>query len=91
LNSKLGNYLLQDSPRTGTGDLILSVQAIDPIRIPLPNKNNDNLVSSIEQHVTKIIDHYSKKIDDELNTMIYKLYRLTPQEIQIIENLTPIN
>jgi len=25
LNSKFGNYLLQDSPKTGTGDLLISV------------------------------------------------------------------
>lgn len=34
LNSKMGHYLLKDSPKTGTGDLLVSVQAIEPIKIP---------------------------------------------------------
>jgi hypothetical protein len=34
LNSLLGNYLLSGSPKTGTGDLLVSVQAIEPILIP---------------------------------------------------------
>ena len=35
LNSKIGHYLLKDSPKTGTGDLLISVQAIEPLKIPL--------------------------------------------------------
>lgn len=34
LNSLVGNYLLSFSPKTGTGDLLVSVQAIEPILIP---------------------------------------------------------
>ena len=34
LNSKMGNHMLQDSPKTGTGDLLISVQAVKPLRIP---------------------------------------------------------
>ena len=34
LNSLLGNYLLSFSPKTGTGDLIVSVQAIESILMP---------------------------------------------------------
>lgn len=29
LNSPMGHYLLKDAPKTGTGDLLVSVQAID--------------------------------------------------------------
>ena len=35
LNSKIGHYLLKDAPKTGTGDLLISVQAIEPLKIPL--------------------------------------------------------
>jgi hypothetical protein len=45
LNSKLGNYLLQESPKTGTGDLLISVQAVEPIRIPIPTKEIDDKFS----------------------------------------------
>ena len=34
LNSKIGHYLLKDAPKTGTGDLLTSVQAIEPLKIP---------------------------------------------------------
>ena len=34
LNSPLGRYLLKDSPKTGTGDLLISVQALEPLLIP---------------------------------------------------------
>ena len=40
LNSKFGKYLLQDSPTTGMGDLIVSVQAIEPICVPKISTNN---------------------------------------------------
>jgi len=33
-NSKMGHYLMKDSPKTGTGDLLISVQAIEPLKIP---------------------------------------------------------
>lgn len=33
-NSKMGHYLMKDSPKTGTGDLLVSVQAIEPLKIP---------------------------------------------------------
>ncbi len=38
LNSKLCNQeLFRLSPKTGTGDLIISVQALNPLRVPIPN------------------------------------------------------
>src|SRR5690606_7827281 len=40
LNSKFGKYLMKDSPKTGTGDLLISVQAIEPLQIPIPNKSD---------------------------------------------------
>ena len=39
LNSKIGHYLLKDSPCTGTGDLLISVQAIEPLKIPMLSNN----------------------------------------------------
>ena len=34
LNSPIGHYLLKDAPKTGTGDLLVSVQAIEPSSWP---------------------------------------------------------
>ena len=38
LNSYMGNYLFAASPRTGTGDLIISVQAFEPVPVPKLSK-----------------------------------------------------
>ena len=40
LNSKMGHYLLQDTPTTGTGDLLVSVQAVEPLLIPPPRDDS---------------------------------------------------
>jgi len=34
-NSNMGHYLMKDAPKTGTGDLLISVQAIEPLKIPI--------------------------------------------------------
>ena len=48
LNSKIGHYLLKDSPCTGTGDLLISVQAIEPLKIPkAQNDSFDELLCRI--------------------------------------------
>ena len=68
LNSPMGHYLLKDSPQTGTGDLLISVQAIEPLKIPIPNIETkakiENLIDSI---------HIKSMLDNELiiNKLIY--------------------
>ena len=76
LNSKLGNYMLQDSPKTGTGDLLISVQAIEPIKIPIPN-------SKIERQIEEML-----QIEDyqNIDRLIYEIYKLSEEEIQFISS-----
>jgi len=45
----MGHYLLKDSPKTGTGDLLISVQTVNPIRIPLPQSSYDDQPLTDEQ------------------------------------------
>ena len=47
LNSKMGHYLLKDAPKTGTGDLLISVQAIEPLRIPIISETENVSVSRV--------------------------------------------
>lgn len=47
LNSKMGHYLLKDSPKTGTGDLLVSVQAIEPIKVPVPSESLEKKICSL--------------------------------------------
>ena len=46
LNSDMGHYLLKDSPKTGTGDVLVSVQAMEPILIPF-DKNIELQLNAI--------------------------------------------
>lgn len=90
LNSKMGNYLLKDSPKTGMGDLIISVQALDPI--PVPNNPPEEVKRDIEEIVDQIIMIKSKNLksdisefENRIDKIVYKLYNLTDDEIAIVE------
>ena len=81
LNSKFGNYLLQDAPKTGTGDLLISVQAVEPLMIPIPNK-------LFEDTINKLLDKIltgDKEAESEINRRVYNLYGLSDEEIDFIQ------
>lgn len=79
LNSKLGKFLLQDSPKTGTGDLLISVQALEPLMIATCNKIN---------HFNEVYKklYFDPTVEKELSNIIYKSYNLNTQEINYIMN-----
>jgi len=86
----MGNYLLKDSPKTGMGDLIISVQALDPI--PVPNNPPEEVKRDIEEIVDQIIMIKSKNLksdisefENRIDKIVYKLYNLTDDEIAIVE------
>ena len=83
LNSKFGNYLLQDAPKTGTGDLLISVQAVEPINVPIPNAD---LEREIENCFQKIMNG-DATIENQINRKVYELYGLSDEEIDFIENM----
>ncbi len=100
MNSKLGNQMLYDkAPKTGTGDVIVSVQALEPLLIPPITPSNKDIVEQIEHLVDKIlaitksIDYLKnpakkeevKEYEKQINQLVYKLYDLTPEEIKIVE------
>ena len=85
-NSRMGRYMLQDAPKTGTGDLLISVQAVEPLHVPdISDSENEKfkmlLNEAIEnQGSTEII----RTIDDE----IYELYGLEDDEKKYIDELS---
>ena len=83
LSSKLGNYMLQDSPRTGTGDLLISVQAIEPIRIPIPNSEQNHIISEIVDRLSE--NESNIEYNDQLNKAIYDIYNIDSESINFIE------
>ena len=60
LNSKLSiKQLLENAPKTGTGDVIISVQALEPHRVPSITLSNEVLIRKIEVLVDKILQSLS--------------------------------
>ena len=80
LNSKMGHYLLQNAPKTVTGDLLISVQAIEPLQIPLPASSEEDSLVSLLSDTTEIND---QKIDN----IIFNMYGLNNCEIDFINKI----
>ncbi len=73
----MGHYLLNGAPRTGTGDLLISVQAVEPIRIPpIPPTLNDTCKNLIDN----ILHNPGTTAEDEVDDLIFSLYGLTDEE-----------
>lgn len=90
LNSKMGHYLLKDAPKTGTGDLLISVQALEPVAIPLLSASDrkpfEDLVDEIIRLKKENPDADTSVQEEQLNSKAFKLYNLTSDEIAIILN-----
>ncbi len=80
LNSLMGHYLLKDSPKTGTGDLLVSVQAIEPIRIPFDEKYNRRLANLLKMQII----NPSISTEKEINDIVFTMYSLSPNEQEYI-------
>ena len=87
LNSRLGKYLMKDSPQTGTGDLLISVQAIEPLKIPIPNNENIELfINLFDSLFYNLKNNFSiNEIEKNIDFNIYKVYNFTTDEIEFIE------
>ena len=93
LNSRVSHYQLFDlAPKTGTGDLIVSVQALEPLLVPPITKANQHIVEQIEIRVDKILDPKhtdpnadTSDLENEIDKLVYDLYNLTEDEIAIVE------
>jgi hypothetical protein len=80
MNSAIGRYLLQNAPQTGTGDLLISVQAMEPIPIPTP-KDDSWYVSQLNTLRT----NNDSGIERKILSAISSLYHFTSEETQYIE------
>jgi hypothetical protein len=78
----MGHYLLNGAPRTGTGDLLISVQAVEPVRIPVID-DSDEAFSDL---VRRFITNPSSELDEEIDNIIFDLYGLSPDEREYIVN-----
>ena len=80
LNSLMGHYLLKDSPKTGTGDLLVSVQAIEPAHIPYNAQYDRQLSSLLGQQIT----NPSNTTEKEINDIVFTMYGLSPNEREYV-------
>ena len=83
LNSSIGNYLLQDSPKTGTGDLLVSVQAINPIIVPIPEEIFEDRINHL---IDQLLQNSDTKIEGLINSSFYDLFNFSLDEIELIES-----
>jgi len=86
LNSRFGKYLMKDSPKTGTGDLLISVQAIEPLQIAIPTKEGLVEIEMLFENIfsTNQIE-LILQLESRINSIIYRLYDFNQEEIQFIE------
>ena len=82
LNSPMGHYLLKDAPKTGTGDLLVSVQAIEPIQIPQVGLETN---SEFKKLLELLIKTDSPSNEKEISRKVLKLYDLSLDEQSYIE------
>jgi len=72
----MGHYLLKDSPKTGTGDLLVSVQAIEPACVPYNEIYNSQLSNLLDRQIKEC----SVSIENEINDIVFSIYGLSPNE-----------
>ncbi len=88
LNSKLCNYqLFETAPRTGMGDLIISVQALEPLLVYYPTDKEQKKIESIVDEILKRkkAKQDTTTLERDIDVLVYKLYELTYDEVKIID------
>ncbi|WP_257936197.1 type IIG restriction/modification system [Campylobacter lari] len=93
LSNTLKWLILQISDTTGAGDLMLNNQSLERLSIPKINSKNEKLANELISLVDEILvlkeqdkNANTKTQEDKTNSIVYKLYNLTEEEIKIIEN-----
>ncbi len=88
LNSKVSHYqLFENAPKTGMGDLIISVQALEPLYVHYPDKEIENkIVNLVDQILTlKKQDKDTTVLEKQIDVMVFKLYELMYEEVLVVE------
>ncbi|HXS37625.1 MAG TPA: Eco57I restriction-modification methylase domain-containing protein [Flavipsychrobacter sp.] len=87
----LRKQLLANSPKTGTGDVITSVQALEPLLIPIVTESEKY---KIEQLVDKAINikltnslNDTSDVETEIDNILFNLYGFSEEEKRYFINL----
>lgn len=85
--------ILQISDTTGAGDLMLNNQSLERLSIPKINSKNEKIADELISLVDEILkakeqnkNANTQELENKINSLVYKLYNLTEEEIKIIEN-----
>jgi adenine-specific DNA-methyltransferase len=96
LNSKLCNYeLFENAPRTGMGDLIISVQALEPLHVYYPSDEVENQILNILGNILTVKKSNPQastlQWEAEIDARVFQLYGLTEDEInQVLSSLPKV-
>jgi len=88
LNSKLCQYqLFEKSPRTGMGDLIISVQALHPLQVYYPTDEEEQTIVNLVDQILekKDNDEDTTELENQIDLMVYRLYGLTYEEVKVVD------
>ena len=85
-------FVLNNADKTGAGDVMLNVQSFEKIPIPPITSSNEPIVKQIEALADKILAAKQQnphtdtgEWEKEIDRLVYRLYDLTEEEIEIIE------
>ena len=83
LNSKMGNYLLNE-----TGDKVFSVQAIEPIKVPILTSKEEEPYNELLSKILDCINNNKdfSKYEEELDDLVFDLYKLNQEERQFVSD-----
>lgn len=84
LNSKLGKYLLRNAPQTGTGDLLVSVQAIEPLNIVIPSSAHLRVVNSLVEKM--LMEPENLEVENQILDTIFDIFSFDSAERDFIKS-----
>lgn len=86
LNSKLGRYMLRDSPRLANGDMQISILTLEALKIPIPNiKIESEVISLVNRRTSDIHQNENDELDRKIDQHVYEMYGLNEEEQNFIE------
>lgn len=87
LNSKLGRYMLRDSPRLSNGDMQISILTLEALKIPIPNiKVESEVISLVNKRTSDIYQAENEDLDKKIDQHVYDMYKLNEEERAFIES-----
>lgn len=87
LNSSIGKReLLQNAPKTGTGDVIVSVQALEPLLIPIGTTAFKQLVVGlVEKCIIGVKENHDiSHIQNEIDNLFIDYYNFSKEELSFL-------